>query len=104
MQDQDFKIYSGPIFLHQNEQKKKWENGFLKTIICPSRWQSTLGAMSSTRGNIVFSLLEKERNISYNKTRGHERQVWSFQQVTPNVSSSETRSNEWSSQIIWRVR
>jgi hypothetical protein len=49
-----------------------------KTIICPSRWQSTLGAMSSTKGNIVFSLLEKERNISYNKTRGHERQFDPF--------------------------
>jgi hypothetical protein len=50
-----------------------------------------------------LSLLEKERNISYKKTRGHfdlQKTVLSFQQVTPNVFSSETRSDEWSSQII----
>jgi len=32
MQDQDFKIYSGPIFLYQNEQKEKWENDLLKPL------------------------------------------------------------------------
>jgi len=50
-----------------------------------------------------LSLLEKERNISYKKTMGHfglQKIVLSFQQVTPNVFSSETRSDEWSSQII----
>ena len=106
MQDQDFKIYSGLIFLHQNEQKEKWENGLLKPLFVQVAGKAHLEAMSSTRGNIVFSLLEKERNISYNKTRGHfglRKTVWSFQEMTPNVFISET-SNEWSSQIIWRDR
>jgi hypothetical protein len=53
-------------------------------------------------GNIVFrrKILEKEMVISFNQTRGYfglQKTVWSFQQVTPNVSSSETRSTEWSS-------
>jgi len=46
--------------------------------------------------------LEKEMVISFNQIRGHfglQKTAWSFQQVTSNVSSSET-SNEWSSQII----
>jgi len=78
MQNQDFKIYSGPMFLHQNEQKEKWENGLLKPLFVQVAGKAHWGAMSSTRGNIVFSLPEKERNISYNKTRGHERQFDPF--------------------------
>jgi hypothetical protein len=44
------------------------------------------------------SLLEKERNMSFNKTRGHfglQKTTRSFQLVTPNVFfSSEMRGNE----------
>jgi hypothetical protein len=32
MQDQDFKIHSRPIFLHQTEKEEKWEIGLLKLL------------------------------------------------------------------------
>jgi hypothetical protein len=82
----------------------------LKTIICLSSWQSTLGGKDQYKGAILClegKILENEMVISYNQTRGHfglQKIVWSFQQVTLNISSSETRSDEWSSQIIWQVK
>jgi len=48
MQDQDFKLYSRPIFLHQNEKKmREWS---FKTIICLTCWQSTLGGNDQYKG------------------------------------------------------
>jgi len=41
MQDQDFKIHSGQIFFHQTENGRNEKNGYLKTIIWQSCWQST---------------------------------------------------------------
>jgi hypothetical protein len=80
----------------------------LKTIICLSYWQSTLRGNDQYKGAplcLEGKILENEMVISFNQTRGDfglQKKTWSFQQVTLNVFSSETRSNEWSSQIIWR--
>jgi hypothetical protein len=109
MQDQDFKLYSRPISLTKLKKREMREEPF-KTIIYLCSWQSTLGGNDQYKGATLCleeKILEKEMVISFNQTRGHfglQKTAWSFQQVTPNVSSSETRSNEWSSQIIWRVR
>jgi len=72
MQDQDFKLYSRPIFLHQNEKKmREWS---FKTIICLTRWQSTLGGNDQYKGATLClkeKILENEMVISFNQTRGH---------------------------------
>ena len=61
MQDQDFKIYCGPIFLYQNEQKEKWENGLLKPLFVKVAGKAHLGAMTSTRGqHCIFSSRKRE--------------------------------------------
>jgi hypothetical protein len=63
----------------------------LKTIICLSRWQSTLRGNDQYKGATLYleeKILEKEMVISFNQTRGHlglQKTFWSFQQVTPNV-------------------
>jgi len=91
----------------KRREMREWH---LKTIICLSRWQSTLRGNDQYKGAILClegKIPENEMVISFNQTRGHfglQKTAWSFQQVTPNVSSSETRSNEWSYQIIWLVR
>ena len=46
----------------------------LKTIICLSRWQSTLEGNDQYKGATLClegKILEKEMVISFNKTRGH---------------------------------
>jgi hypothetical protein len=49
MQDQDFKIYSRPILLHQTEKERN-ERMTLKTIICLSHWQRTLRGNDQYKG------------------------------------------------------
>jgi hypothetical protein len=99
MQDQDFKL--------KRREMREW---LLKTIICLSYWQSTLTGYDQYKGVTLClegKILEKKMEISFNQIRGHfdlQKTAWSFQQATLNVFSSETRSSEWSSQIIWRDR
>jgi len=54
MQDQDFKIYSGLIFLHQNEQKEKWENGLLKPLFVQVAGKAHWGQWAVQRAILYF--------------------------------------------------
>jgi len=64
-------------------KKKEMRDWFFKTIICLSRWHTTLGGNDQYKG---ATLCLEEMVISFNKTRGHFCFTnWSFQQVTPNV-------------------
>ena len=79
---------------------KKMREWSFKTIICLTRWQSTLGGNDQYKGATLCleeKILENEMVIYFNQTRGHfglQKTFWSFQQVTLNVSGSETRSND----------
>jgi hypothetical protein len=72
MQDQDFKLYSRTIFLHQNEKKmREWS---FKTIICLNPLAKHTWGNDQYKGAILClegKILENEMVISFNQTRRH---------------------------------
>jgi hypothetical protein len=68
MQDQDFKIHSGQIFFHQTENGRNEKNGYLKTIIWQSCWQSTPRDNDQYKG---ATLCLEEKSIPSRKRDEH---------------------------------